>query len=182
MTETNRFRGKAKQVWLKGMQAVGNMAASIANNTKYKVDEVTIQNRRREVMNDLAVKTYALWLKGIELPDELERMLNELQDLDNQLNDMRAAKYASTGKAALPETTAADDSPEDGENAAEIPMPDIAPSPVSTEINGLFDDHSTVKHMAEKVNSTLDQMSERIRSFPVENGADTSEKGQEEQP
>ena len=39
------MRDRVKSLWIRGMKAVGNTAASIANNTRYKVDEVTIQNR-----------------------------------------------------------------------------------------------------------------------------------------
>ena len=179
MTGNEKIRDRAKQLWLKSMEAVGNMAASIANNTKYKVDEVTIQNRRRVVMNDLAGKTYSLWLKGVRFPDQLDKMLNELQLLDDQLSEMRAAKYASSNKlSSETETVQESESEEDAEQ--DIQLPDINPvSPVTTEINVLFDEKDSVGHMAEKVNSTLDQMSERIRSFPMENEEDEPEKEQE---
>ena len=45
-------------------------------------------------------------------------------------------------------------------------------SPVSAEINGLFDNNTSVGKMADKVNSALSQMSDRIRSFPQENNED----------
>ena len=67
------LREKFKTLWIRGMKAVGNTAASIANNTRYKVDEVTLQNRRREVMSDLANKAYALWLKGEPFPEQIGR-------------------------------------------------------------------------------------------------------------
>ena len=86
------IRERAKALWIKGMKAVGNTAANIANNTRYKVDEVTIQNRRREVFNDLAHKAYALWLKGESFPEPMVKMLDELKQLDEQLNDIRAEK------------------------------------------------------------------------------------------
>ena len=104
MSQKNIIREKAKSLWIKSMKAVGNTAASIANNTRYKVDEVTIQNRRREVMNDLAHQAYALWLKGETFPESMTRMLQELKHLDEQLNDIRAEKYAAslTGSASAP--------------------------------------------------------------------------------
>ncbi len=98
MSEKKDIRDRVKSIWLKGMKAIGNTAASIANNTRYKVDEVTIQNRRREVLNDLAYKTYALWLKGEVFPEQMDKLLNELKQLDERLNDMRAEKYALTKK------------------------------------------------------------------------------------
>ena len=165
MAGINNLREKAKSIWLKGMEVVGNTAANIASNTRYKVDEVTLQNKRREIMNDLAVKTYSLWLKGIRLPEELQKMLNELRNLDDQLNDMRAAKYASSDK--LPEKEDLTD-PENPDSCGEEPDAAVnsIPSPVSNEINGLFDNTVSVGQMARKVNHSLDQMSDRIRRFP----------------
>lgn len=174
----SNIREKAKSLWLKSMEAVGNTAANIASNTKYKVDEVTLQNRRRVVMNDLAGKTYSLWLKGTHFPDELSKMLNELQQLDDQLNDMRAAKYAASGRTertddlSASSDTAANDEPQE-------PVMIETSFPVGEEINDLFDHSDTVGKMAQKVNTSLDQMSDRIRSFPAENHADAEKQRQE---
>ena len=173
------IRDKAKVLWIKGMKAVGNTAASIANNTRYKVDEVTIQNRRREVLNDLAHKTYALWLKGEPFPEAMTKMLVELKQLDEQLNDMRAEKYASSNRTIRPaagEDTAGPEAEaeeeEENEDPAFIPAED---SPVSTEINDFFDGTASVGRTAEKVNQSLDQLSDRIRSFPQETEKDENE-------
>ena len=169
------IRDKAKNLWIKGMKAIGNTAASIANNTRYKVDEVTIQNRRREVLGDLANKAYALWLKGETFPEPMTRMLQELKQLDEQLNDIRAEKYAAslTGTAAAPaeqDNEGSDDGTEEEEDD-ELPVSEDNSS-VSAEINGLFDNTVSVGKMAEKVNSTLNQMSERIHSFPQDSKDD----------
>ena len=50
-----------KSLWMKGMQAIGNTASSIASNTKYKLDEMNLLNRRREILADFGAKAYALW-------------------------------------------------------------------------------------------------------------------------
>ena len=113
MSGNKDLRDKAKSLWIKGMKAIGNTAASIANNTRFKVDEVTIQNRRREVLNDLAHKAYALWLKGEAFPEQMEKLLEELKKLDEQLNDMRAEKYALSNKPVP-----AEDDGREEENAA----------------------------------------------------------------
>ena len=173
MAQKKDIRDRAKSLWLKSMKAIGNTAASIANNTRYKVDEVTIQNRRREVLGDLAVKAYALWLKGEEFPEEMTRMLEELKTLDEQLNDMRAEKYASMGK--IPENEAEEAEPEEDEEEETSPVEN---SPVSAEINELFDSADSVGKNAEKINSSLEQLSDRIRKFP-QGGEDGTENGQE---
>ena len=168
MANLNGFRDRAKSLWLKGMKVVGNTAANIASNTKYKVDEMTIQNRRREVLNDLADKTYGLWLKGEKVPEPLVKLLSELQQLDNSLNDMRAERFAyaelkdtAGGETDTPETAEDEDAGDgDEEDKQEFV------SPVSTEINEYFDESSSVGKMAKKINSSLEQMSDRVKSFP----------------
>ena len=171
------IRDRAKVLWIKGMKAVGNTAANIANNTRYKVDEVTIQNRRREVLNDLAHKTYALWLKGETFPEAMTKMLAELKHLDEQLNDMRAEKYASANQTVNPsaDEPAAETAAEDEEEEEEPSFIPDENSPVSTEINELFDGTASVGKTAEKVNQSLEQLSDRIRSFPQGTGGDENE-------
>ena len=167
MTGKKDIREKAKSLWIKGMKAIGNTAASIANNTRYKVDEVTIQNRRREVLSDLAYNAYALWLKGENFPEQMEKLLVELKQLDEQLNDMRAEKYAMTNKSGTgtePESSGEETATNEPEEEDE-PFPD-GDSPVSAEINELFSSETSVGRSADKVNSALEQMSERIRNFP----------------
>lgn len=173
MADKLDIRDRAKALWLRGMKAVGNTAASIANNTRYKVDEVTIQNRRREVLGDLANKAYALWLKGESFPQPMVRMLEEMKKLDEQLNDMRAERYAAS--MSIKDSGASQDregnktNDPGSEDTAEDDPADFPAeqSPVCTEINELFDNTSSVGKMAEKVNSTLNQMSESIKKFPA---------------
>lgn len=172
------FRERTKALWIRGMKAVGNTAANIANNTRYKVDEVTIQNRRREVFNDLAHKTYTLWLKGESFPESMEKMLAELKQLDEQLNDMRAEKYAISGKSADDMESPADEAEIEEKEEAEEKEPIIAESSfVSAEINNLFDDTTSVGKSAEKVNQTLEQLSGRIQHFQSSGEAGKPNKG-----
>ena len=181
MAERKELKDRFKSLWIRGMKAVGNTAASIANNTRYKVDEVTLQNRRREVMSDLANKAYALWLKGEPFPEPMSRMLEELKQIDEQLNDMRAEKYASAQKQPQAEATEteADTEGENGEeqeDEEDSPLIPAEDSPVSSEINELFDGTPSVGKAAEKVNTSLKQMSNRIHGFPQEKDDHSDEK------
>ena len=165
---------------MKGMELVGRTASNIASNTRYKVDEMTLQNRRREILNDFGMNAYALWLKGESFPEELDRQLQELQLLDNKLNDMRAARYETVAGAperavenAVSVVSCEDDA--EKEEKGEQPLPG-APgkehpesAELSSAIDSLFDEKPTVHEMAERVNSSLQQMSDNLRSF------DTSE-------
>ena len=193
MAGMNTIRDKAKNLWIKGMKTIGNTAASIANNTKYKVDEMTLQNQRRELSNDLSDVVYAQWMKGEKFSPELTKILEEMQRLDDRLNDMRAEKYGHTDQTGVRQeadadssTTTAGEPDSAGEEAnpepymeevtslreedVSIPMEILtgtAPS-VQSEINNIFDHTDSVDKMAEKVNSTLNQLTDRIRSFSPE--------------
>lgn len=197
MAGKNNIRDKAKLLWIKGMKTIGNTATNIANNTKYKVDEMTLQNRRRELGGDLSSAVYAMWMKGTEFPPELTRMLEEMQQLDERLNDMRAERYAQ-GKTAPSnrgdeeaETEVSgqpDDTAAEGVVAAEEPdeEPEVsnvitaAPPSVLSEIEGCFDHEASVDKMAEKVNTSLDQLTDKIRSFAPETPEPDGKKNSEE--
>ena len=197
MTGKSNIRDKAKLLWIKGMKTIGNTATNIANNTKYKVDEMTLQNRRRELGGDLSSAVYAMWMKGTEFPPELTRMLEEMQQLDERLNDMRAERYAQ-GKTAPSnrgdeeaETEVSgqpDDTAAEGVVAAEEPDEETevsnvitaAPPSVLSEIEDCFDHEASVDKMAEKVNTSLDQLTDKIRSFAPETPEPDGKKNSEE--
>ena len=198
MAGNSNIRDKAKLLWIKSMKTIGNTATNIANNTKYKVDEMTLQNRRRELGGDLSSAVYAMWMKGTEFPPELTRMLEEMQQLDERLNDRRAERYAQ-GKTAPSNTGDEETEPEvsgqpddttaEGVAAEELDEePEVsnvitaAPPSVLSEIEGCFDHEASVDKMAEKVNTSLDQLTDKIRSFAPETPEPDGKKNSEEKP
>ena len=204
MAGKNDFRERAKSVLLRGMKTIGNTAANIAGNTKYKVDEMTLQNRRRELINDLSGTIYGLWLKGEKFPEPLSKMLAEIQSLDERLNDMRAERYALGGQGAIsPEET--EGQMAEGAGAMTQPLPDGAgeepaprkaaspensperpadaeASPIASEINGYFDKAASVGEIAEKMNSSMAQLSQRLREFSPDAPASTESPKSAESP
>ena len=191
MAGKNNIRDKAKQLWIKSMKSIGDTATNIANNTKFKVDEMTLQNRRRELMGDLSHAVYTLWMKGTEFPPELTKMLEELQQLDDRLNDMRTEKFAQ-GQTSVAEKIPEEESTavssekneesgkgqeaegsEEDEEVGETIL--IASSSLQSEINGCFDHEASVDKMAEKVNTSLDQLTDKIRAFSPEVSTEKTE-------
>lgn len=179
------FRKQIKQMWIKGMETVGNTASNIANNTKYKVDEMNLQNRRRDLFSNIGPQAYILWQKGEKFPEEICKMLMEIQKLDEQLNDMRAERYAGKEKSEpAAEDTAAESENEgtadekEEENPPEPAAPasqqkDTADPPVQVfsetnihqTIDSLFDEGHTVNQLAGKVNDSLDKMDEHMKKY-----------------
>lgn len=182
-----------KSAWMKGMEFIGNTASSIASSTKYKVDEMNLINKRRDILDNFGARAYELWQKGETFPEELDRMLKELNSLDEQLNALRVQK--TTGEeaapAAEPEEKPAEEpavpvievkepaaeapapAPEaEPENAPEEePVPVDIPSPeenagrLDEVINDLFGNAPSVDDMAGKVNKALDSLGENLKKF-----------------
>jgi len=182
----NDIRDRVKTIWMKGMDSIGTTAASIASNTRIKMDEMNLQNRRREVSQDLSGRVYSLWQKGEAFPAEIEKLLKELQSLDEKLNDIRAARAQGEQPAAAVEEAApapeAPDIPEpeeEGEARETEFMTDLeahmqhaiedTSSTLKKEINARFD-QPEVAEKADKVNSSLDQLSDHIKRFDKKDG------------
>lgn len=181
-----------KDFWIKGMEALGNTASNLASNTKYKVNEMNLVNRRREILNGFGAKAYELWQKGVAFPAELETELQELNKLDIQLNELRMEHLSNVeaGEVQGEDTDAAKEPIEDASEqevpvvaeeevpAEEETVPVIevpeetaekeAECPLSDAINELFEKAPSVKEMAGKVNSALDSFGDSLKEFGKE--------------
>lgn len=115
-----------KDIWMKGMETISDTANRIAVNTRQKVNEMNIVNRRAEIMKDLGRKAYAMWQQGDAFPAEMDALMRELHQLDTELNEIRNGKSAPAQEETC-EAEAAD------EAADEIPSEVEAPAvPVMT--------------------------------------------------
>ena len=95
-----RFINKVKLAWLKGVEVIGTSASNLASSAKFKLAEINLETRRREVMAEFTQKAYDLWQKGTQLPEPLSAMLQEASELDERLSLLRAQRYAAVGGEA----------------------------------------------------------------------------------
>jgi len=86
---------KIRKTWLKGMVAVGTAASKVANSSKHKVNEMTLESKRHEIMADFCLIAYDLWQKGTSLPQPLHDLLLELAQVDEALNTLHAERLAN---------------------------------------------------------------------------------------
>lgn len=130
------FGKNLKGIWLKGMEAISNTASNIASNTKYKVDEMNIVNRRREILSDFGAQAYELWQKGERFPDALETLLKELSALDEQLNAIRTEKLAGvkTDDGAEPATDAEQEDTAQPEEDGDVPTLEVPEEAAEAEM------------------------------------------------
>lgn len=99
------------EAWLKVNEGIGSAANTIADATKGKVNEINLNSRRSEILNQLAPKIVELYKSGVQLPEELMSILKELTDIEDRL---AALKPAPTPKAPVMNVP-------DEEDDAEIP-------------------------------------------------------------
>ena len=126
-----------KTAWLKGMEAIGNTASNIANNTKTKVQEMNLINRRREILSDFGAQAYEMWQKGETFPEKLAEQLRELSQVDEELNVIRTERLAGVktdeeAAEAVPDAGAEvhEEAPEAEASDDDVPtidVPDEAP-------------------------------------------------------
>lgn len=154
---------KMKKAWLKSMEAIGNTASNIANNTRYKVNEMTLLNRRREILSDFGARAYDLWQKGEVFPEELAKQLEELSQVDTQLNALRMERLAGVenpeGSGAAPE---AENAPE-ADETADQPAGEEAPAAQATP--EITDNKSQLADMANQALDTIGNTLKSVGSF-----------------
>ena len=89
-----KFTNRIKLTVLKGMEAIGTSASNMASNAKFKVQEINLEARKREILTEFSMAAFELWQNGETLPAPLDTMLKELRDVDERLSIVRAQKVA----------------------------------------------------------------------------------------
>ncbi len=116
---------KLREVWKKGMEAIGSTANGIASSARYKVDEMNLTNRRREIMKNLATVCYELYKRGETFPEEAEAMLREISQVDQEME----ALHQNHMEPKQPEET-----PDNAQQqTAEVTVEDVPEAPAAEE-------------------------------------------------
>ena len=117
-----------KSAVMKGMEAIGSAASSLASSTQYRVAEMNLSNQRKEILDGFGQKAYQLWQEGASFPPELEEQLKQVSIITEQLKQMRSdrIKAQSSNESVptlqldvKPETAIDSDSAEDQPAEAE---------------------------------------------------------------
>jgi len=111
-----------RSLLVQGVKAVNHAANNIANSTRFRIDELNLINRRKEVFSTLGDCVCNLRAQGVELPEELAALMEEIEGIDKQLEEMRRAQAEAAAKAkaeAEAAKKAAKEAKETEEEAAE---------------------------------------------------------------
>lgn len=94
------FATTLKNVLSDGIKAVSKAAVSVAGATRYKMNELDSVSHRREAVNELGEKVYGLYQAGIQLPEEVLPLINEIRAIDEGLDALRSNRAAEKAAAA----------------------------------------------------------------------------------
>lgn len=105
------FSSQVRLTLLRGMEAIGTTASNLASNAKLKANEINLENRRREILTDFSLQAFEMWQKGVQLPESLSEMLQELSGIEDRLSVLRAQKFAKVDTSEAAHATQADETP-----------------------------------------------------------------------
>ena len=103
------IRRSVLEIFQQGMDTVNSAVNHVTNATRTKMDELTLQNRRKELLGTLAEVVYAQWQQGAQMPESLTEMLTEIGEVDAQLANIASQKQAEAAQKepSAPEQQAA---------------------------------------------------------------------------
>ena len=79
------FRRSVLGLFQQGVDAVNNAVMHVSTATRNKMDELTLQNQRKELMENLANTVYTQWQQGETYPESLTGILEQIKDVNDQL-------------------------------------------------------------------------------------------------
>jgi len=187
----SEFGQNLKNYVMKGIEAIGNSAGSLAASTRKKIDEYNLSNQMNDVFCSIGKTVYELSKDGTDFPEKLRDDLEKAAQLEDSLKELR--KEIESEEKENPDTIDKDESRHSAEgnereninneisaaeyaaeNDSDIPVLEIqedpepdqrSESPLSNAINELFEKTPTVDKMVDKVNSSLDDLGESLRRF-----------------
>lgn len=187
----SEFGQNLKNAVMKGIEAIGNTATSLASNTKQKMEEFNLSNQLKDIYSEIGAQVYELSKQGIVFPSELSGKLQLAAETEKTLISLRTQSDDSASDNSPEEKYSGECRSEEensggppeaidyaAENNGDIPVirvdreeektedtgiPDN--SPLSSAINDLFDSIPSVDKIADKVNSSLDELDESLRKF-----------------
>lgn len=78
-----------KTAFLKGLEALGKTASTLTDAAQQKLSEMNLDTRRREVLAEIPKCVMQLWKNGVEMPEPLNTLLQELTELEEKLAALR---------------------------------------------------------------------------------------------
>ncbi len=127
------FTNTVKDVLARSARFIGRTFNTAASETKYKANELSLNNKRRELVAELGKKVLELTANGLELPQEAADIVQQINTLESNLNILRNDHAAQ--KAAAAEQYAMEKAARATEKAAAKAAAAIEKSTAPVEMN-----------------------------------------------
>lgn len=96
----SEFAKTMKDLLNRSAKFIGRTFNTAASETKYKANELSLNNKRRELVTELGKKVLELSSAGLILPVEAADIVNQIVKLDGDLNSLRNDHAAQKAAAA----------------------------------------------------------------------------------
>lgn len=80
------FRRSVLGLFQQCVDAVNNAVMHVSNVTRNKMDEIALQNQRKELLENLANTVYEQWQQGEKYPESLTSILEQIKALNEQID------------------------------------------------------------------------------------------------
>ncbi len=167
------FAETLKGILTEGVKAINVAAKGVAGATRYKMSEMDSVSRRREAISELGEKVYGLFVAGVELPDEVLPLVNEIRALDESLDSLRSEHAAQ--KAAAAEAAAAEKAARAQVRAEAKAAAKAAKAAASVESSAAVTEEAPVLDVETEAEAPLTYTGE-APTLEVEEAAETEEK------
>lgn len=80
------FRRSVLGLFQQCVDAVNNAVMHVSNATRNKMDEIALQNQRKDLLENLANTVYEQWQQGETYPESLTSILEQIKALNEQID------------------------------------------------------------------------------------------------
>lgn len=80
------FRRSVLGLFQQCVDAVNNAVMHVSNVTRNKMDEIALQNQRKDLLENLANTVYEQWQQGEKYPEPLTSILEQIKALNEQID------------------------------------------------------------------------------------------------
>lgn len=150
-----------REFLLQSVKAVNSAANSVASTTRYKVDELNLQNRRKELLSAASDLAYTLWKNGEALPESLASILEKVASVDADLASMRETRKQEAEKAKAEKAAAKQQKKEESEATPVLEVPEEGPYAQAAQEQ--LDKETDAEGIEEQIDDAIDGIKQAVK-------------------
>lgn len=113
------FRRSVLGLFQQGVDAVNSAVTHVSNATRNKMDEIALQNQRKELLEKLANTVYEQWQQGASYPESITDILEQIKAMNEQIDTVARQQEQATDDLLKQMGKSADDFAKQVEKSAD---------------------------------------------------------------